>query len=95
MDLILSAMRWVEHMSDKSPIILALDQPDVESVRALIERTQNSISIFKLGLEFYLAQGSTGIRTIIDEFPEIDIFLDLKLHDIPIPLPVRHRASRT
>ena len=70
-------------MSDKSPIILALDQPDVESARALIERTQNSISIFKLGLEFYLAQGSTGIRTIIDEFPEIDIFLDLKLHDIP------------
>jgi orotidine-5'-phosphate decarboxylase len=76
-------MRWVGHMKDKSPIILALDHPDVDSVRALIERTQNSISIYKLGLEFYLAQGKAGIRTIIEEFPEIDIFLDLKLHDIP------------
>jgi orotidine-5'-phosphate decarboxylase len=40
------------------------------------------VDIYKLGLEFYLTFGSEGIRSIIDEFG-VEIFLDLKLHDIP------------
>jgi orotidine-5'-phosphate decarboxylase len=70
-------------MNDKSPIILALDVPDIDSACALIDATRNSISIYKLGLEFYLAHGRTGITKVQECFPEIDIFLDLKLHDIP------------
>lgn len=70
-------------MNDKSPIILALDVPDIDSACALIDATRNSISIYKLGLEFYLAHGRTGIAKVKESFPEIDIFLDLKLHDIP------------
>jgi orotidine-5'-phosphate decarboxylase len=70
-------------MSDKSPIILALDVDDINSAFSLVEQTLNSISIYKLGLEFYLAHGKSGVSKITQRFPEIDIFLDLKLHDIP------------
>jgi orotidine-5'-phosphate decarboxylase len=70
-------------MSDKSPIILALDVDDIDAAYSLIERTLNDVSIYKLGLEFYLAHGKAGVREISKRFPDIDIFLDLKLHDIP------------
>ena len=70
-------------MKDKSPIILALDFPDIDSTKQMIHQTEDSISIYKLGLEFFLAHGKNGVREIQNAFPDIDIFLDLKLHDIP------------
>ena len=36
-----------------------------------------------MGLEFYLSQGLTGVSEIQKVHPEVKIFLDLKLHDIP------------
>lgn len=76
-------MQLVELMNDRSPIILALDTPDVESALGLIKSTHEVISIYKLGLEYFLAHGKPGIETIQRAFPDVDIFLDLKLHDIP------------
>ncbi|MBU3753386.1 MAG: orotidine-5'-phosphate decarboxylase [Candidatus Nanopelagicaceae bacterium] len=70
-------------MKSNAPIILALDFPDIQSTQEMIEKTSHVISIYKLGLEFYLAQGKNGIAQINRSFPDIDIFLDLKLHDIP------------
>ena len=70
-------------MTDKSPIILALDFPDIHGAKQMIFQTQESISIYKLGLEFFLAHGKDGVREIQKAFPVIDIFLDLKFHDIP------------
>lgn len=70
-------------MKDKSPIILALDFPDISSALSMIELTHEHISIYKVGLEYFLAHGREGVLKIKNEFPEIDIFLDLKLHDIP------------
>ena len=64
-------------------MILALDFPDLERTIDMIERTRSHISIYKMGLEFFLAQGREGVKKIQETFPEIDIFLDLKLHDIP------------
>jgi orotidine-5'-phosphate decarboxylase len=65
-----------------SPIILAVDTNSLEIAKRWIEATRESVDIFKLGLEFYLTFGSDGIRSISNEFG-VDIFLDLKLHDIP------------
>lgn len=70
-------------MTEKSRIILALDYPDMDRTRAMIEKTREDISIYKLGLEFFTAQGRQGVFQIQREFSEIEIFLDLKLHDIP------------
>jgi orotidine-5'-phosphate decarboxylase len=65
-----------------SPIILAVDTPDIELAKRWISSTRNSIDIFKLGLEFYLSHGYEGIAAIQRE-TGAEIFLDLKLHDIP------------
>lgn len=70
-------------MTSKSQIILALDYPEVESTIAMIEKTLENISIYKLGLEFFLSHGKEGVKQVKESFPNIEIFLDLKLHDIP------------
>jgi orotidine-5'-phosphate decarboxylase len=66
----------------KAPIILAVDTPDLEIAKQWIAATQDSVSVFKLGLEFFLSFGQEGIRAIQSE-TDAEIFLDLKLHDIP------------
>ena len=66
----------------KAPIILAVDTPDLDIALAWIDATRESVSIYKLGLEFYLSHGFEGIEKISRESGS-EIFLDLKLHDIP------------
>jgi len=66
----------------KAPIVLAVDTPDLEIAKQWISCTQESVSVFKLGLEFFLTFGHDGVRAIKNE-TDADIFLDLKLHDIP------------
>lgn len=65
-----------------APIILAVDTRDFETAQRWVEATRNDVSVYKLGLEFFLTFGSEGVNKIKNEF-EVDIFLDLKLHDIP------------
>lgn len=65
-----------------SPIILAVDTRDMDTARSWIEATRESIGVYKLGLEFFLTFGREGVASLKNQF-EIDIFLDLKLHDIP------------
>lgn len=69
-------------MSVKAPIFLAIDTPDINEAKAWIQATQDYLTGFKLGLEFFLAFGSQGVKEI-REITDADIFLDLKLHDIP------------
>lgn len=66
-----------------SPIILALDSQEVERCEELIELTAEYVGVFKLGLEFFCANGPIGVATLKRKFPGVAIFLDLKLHDIP------------
>ncbi len=67
---------------NKAPIVLAVDTPDLETAVSWVKATQESVSVFKLGLEFFLSFGSDGVKAIKDQ-TDSDIFLDLKLHDIP------------
>ena len=66
----------------KAPIILAVDTSDFQTAISWIKATEDSVSIYKLGLEFYLNFGATGVAEIIER-TGAQIFLDLKLHDIP------------
>ena len=66
----------------KAPIILAVDTSDFETAISWIEATQESVSVFKLGLEFYLNFGASGVAEVVKR-TGAQIFLDLKLHDIP------------
>ncbi len=64
------------------PIILALDTKDLDTAKAWIDSTRDSIDIYKVGLEFFLKHGAAGLREL-REGRDFDLFLDLKLHDIP------------
>jgi len=66
----------------KAPIILAVDTSDFDTAVAWIQATKDSVSVYKLGLEFYLNFGPQGVAKVIDQ-TGAQIFLDLKLHDIP------------
>jgi orotidine-5'-phosphate decarboxylase len=66
----------------KAPIVLAVDTSDLEIAKRWVEATQESVSVYKLGLEFFLNFGQAGVKAIQD-VTDSDIFLDLKLHDIP------------
>jgi orotidine-5'-phosphate decarboxylase len=66
----------------RAPIILAVDTSDFDTAIAWIKATKDSVSVYKLGLEFYLNFGSDGVSKVINQ-TGAEIFLDLKLHDIP------------
>jgi orotidine-5'-phosphate decarboxylase len=66
----------------KAPIVLAVDTPELATAIEWVKATQEYVSVYKLGLEFFLTFGSDGVKAIKD-VTDSDIFLDLKLHDIP------------
>ncbi len=66
----------------KAPIILAVDTSDFDTAISWIDATKDSVSVYKLGLEFYLNFGASGVQEIVKR-TDAEIFLDLKLHDIP------------
>lgn len=39
--------------------------------------------MFKVGLQLFIAEGPSVVRTLRQRFPDVDVFLDLKIHDIP------------
>ena len=69
-------------MNTKAPIILAIDTSTLEMAKSWISLTSDHVSVFKLGLEFFLNFGSEGVRAVTEN-SDAKIFLDLKLHDIP------------
>ncbi len=69
-------------MTMRSPIILALDTDEVQIARQWIAATKGSINIYKVGLEFFLKNGLAGLNALCAE-SDFELFLDLKLHDIP------------
>jgi len=69
-------------VTSKAPIILAVDTSDLELAKSWIAHTAEHVSVFKLGLEFFLNFGREGVRAVTEN-SDAKIFLDLKLHDIP------------
>ena len=63
------------------PIFVAIDTPDLDRAESLAKSVRSSAGGLKLGLEFFCANGPTGVGRIADF--GLPIFLDLKLHDIP------------
>lgn len=66
----------------KAPIILATDTSDLEIAKQWANLVAPHITGIKLGLEFFLNFGADGVRAVCSDHG-LDLFLDLKLHDIP------------
>lgn len=66
----------------RAPIILATDTSDISVAKSWAELVAPHITGIKLGLEFFLNFGADGVREVIADH-KLDLFFDLKLHDIP------------
>lgn len=68
-------------------IAVALDVPDVASIRSISRVVAPHVSTLKIGLETFLRDGRDAVDAARLSSQEAghpcDIFLDLKLHDIP------------
>ena len=62
-------------------IIIALDSNNIKETLKIVKALKNDAFAFKIGYEFFLNFGISGFKSIKKE--NVNIFLDLKLHDIP------------
>lgn len=74
------------------PIFVAIDTPDLEQARTLARSVLSSAGGVKLGLEFFCANGPSGVAEIAAI--GLPLFLDLKLHDIPNTVAKAMQALR-
>ncbi len=63
--------------------IVALDQMTIEEIENFLSLPENTLETVKIGLELFVKHGPELVIKIHNQFKK-KIFLDLKLHDIPI-----------
>ncbi|MGN6795627.1 MAG: orotidine-5'-phosphate decarboxylase [Streptosporangiaceae bacterium] len=69
-------------MTTRAPIAVALDAPDLDTAAYWADLVTPHVSTLKIGLELYLRFGPEAVASV--RGPRgVDVFLDLKLHDIP------------
>jgi orotidine-5'-phosphate decarboxylase len=66
----------------KDYIIFPLDVPTEKAAMEYVELLSGSVGMFKVGLELFIRTGP-GLIDFIKTSGNTDVFLDLKLHDIP------------
>ena len=77
-------------MNSKKKIIVAIDTIDTNEALKITKLIPD-VGAFKLGLEYFCANGPKGISKISET--GVKIFLDLKFHDIPNTVAGAIRAS--
>jgi orotidine-5'-phosphate decarboxylase len=74
-------------------LILALDVPDLDAGRALLDRVEGRVGLVKVGLELFTACGPPAVEAVRER--GFEVFLDLKLHDIPATVAGAVRSARS
>ena len=70
-------------MSAPVPVAVALDGPDLATIRAWAAAAGPYVSTMKVGLESFLRDGDAAVHAAREASGGREVFLDLKLHDIP------------
>ncbi|MGD9650489.1 MAG: orotidine-5'-phosphate decarboxylase [Dongiaceae bacterium] len=78
-------------LSASERIICAVDTPDLAAAVNLAKALKGQVGFFKLGLEFFTAQGPEGLKKIQEL--GVPIMLDLKYYDIPNTVAGAVRAA--
>lgn len=68
-------------LDPKSRLAFALDYPTLAEARAGAERVRGAVGVVKVGLELFVREGPAAVA--IGRELGCEVFLDLKLHDIP------------
>ena len=66
-----------------APVALALDAPDLETAAGWAAAAGPHVSTVKVGLQLFLRHGHDAVLQCREASGGRDVFLDLKLHDIP------------
>jgi orotidine-5'-phosphate decarboxylase len=74
-------MAFNKYPDSKQRLAVALDYPNAESALRLVDSLGDTCRWFKVGMELYYAAGNSFVHLLRDR--GFDVFLDLKLHDIP------------
>jgi orotidine-5'-phosphate decarboxylase len=72
----------VGKLTGLSRTIVALDNMSEQDVQKSLKLLQGQLPWFKIGLEQYCRSGRQWLQQLMKEYP-FELFLDLKLHDIP------------
>lgn len=75
----------------KAPIAVALDAPDLATAKLWASAVAPHVQVVKVGLEVFLRDGHDAVH-IVREASGCDVFLDVKLHDIPATVAGAARA---
>ncbi|MDR0880743.1 MAG: orotidine-5'-phosphate decarboxylase [Clostridioides sp.] len=78
-------------INGKEKLIVAIDTDELNKAKEMVDNLEDSVDIFKVGLEQYL----TSRGKLVDYLKEKQkkIFLDLKFHDIPNTMQSAVRAG--
>jgi orotidine-5'-phosphate decarboxylase len=74
-----------------APVAVALDAPDLDTAARWAALVTPHVSTVKIGLELYLRYGPDIVATVRGA-SGVEVFLDLKLHDIPATVAGSARA---
>ena len=75
-------------------LIVALDVPDAAAAMTAARLLAGHVGMLKVGLELFVAEGPEVVRQLRRALPDLEIFLDLKLHDIPNTMVGAIRSAR-
>ena len=79
----------VQEVRDK--LCVALDTPDLERALELVRMLAPMVSTFKIGQTLFLAHGPVAVQRL--KGLGVNVFLDVKLHDIPAQVSGAVRAA--
>lgn len=74
-----------------APVAVALDAPDIDTAARWAKLVTPHVSAVKVGLELYLRYGPDAVASVRGG-SRLQVFLDLKLHDIPATVAGAARA---
>lgn len=69
------------NLTRKERTIVALDVPDLEGMKTLLDQLEGVVTFYKIGFELFTAHGWKAVEMVKERGGRV--FLDLKLHDIP------------
>src|SRR5690242_13337576 len=78
-------------VSKPAPVAVALDAPDLDTAARWATLVTPHVSTVKVGLELYLRYGPDVVASVRGA-SRVQVFLDLKLHDIPATVRGAARA---
>lgn len=79
-------------MNETPLIFCAVDAADMPEAETLVAKAAPLTGAVKLGLTFWNRNGPEGVAAIMGGHPDTALFLDLKLHDIPMQVAGAVRA---